>query len=246
MPKLSLEGAEIEYMVRRSFRRRSVSLEVLPSCLLVRAPVQFSDRYIRKILSRHDSWIIRQNAVLNALRIRTKRDYVTGEKFPYLGSQYTLDVIPNKNTIKSSVELIDRNIHIYVPEKPEATFSLQDTLLNWYRTEALTYLSGRIATLSKKTGLKPSRVRIKNQTTLWGSCSSKGSINLNWRLILAPIGIVDYVVMHELCHLRVANHSGQFWELLLANDRSYVEHRAWLRKNQLELKMWFSTTNNDG
>ena len=135
---------------------------------------------------------------------------------------------------------------MYVPEKPETTFSVQGTLLSWYRTEALTYLSGRIAALSKKTGLKPSCVRIKNQVTLWGSCSSKGSINLNWRLILAPISIVDYVVMHELCHLRVANHSGSFWALLLANDPLYAEHRAWLRKNQLELKMWLLTTNNDG
>jgi hypothetical protein len=245
MPKLSIKGAEIEYLVRRSFRRRSVSLEVLPSYLLVRAPVRFSDRYIRNILSRHDAWIIRQNGVLNDLIIRTGRDYATGEQFPYLGSQHTLYVIPNKNTIRSSVEVIDRNIHVYVPEKSETTNPVRDILLNWYRTEALTYLPRRIGALSKKTGLEPSRVRIKNQATLWGSCSSKGSINLNWRLILAPISIVDYVALHELCHLRVANHSGRFWALLLANDPSYAKHRRWLRKNELELKMWFETTNNN-
>ena len=143
--------------------------------------------------------------------------------------------------MRPSVKVIDRNIYVYVPQKSGATISVQDTLLNWYHTEALTYLSKRVKALSKKTGLEPSRMRIKNQRTLWGSCSSKGSINLNWRLILTPVSIIDYVVMHELCHLRVANHSRLFWTLLLANDPSYVEHKAWLRKHERELKMWFLT-----
>ena len=88
---------------------------------------------------------------------------------------------------------------------------------------------------AEKLGVRYERIRIGAQRTLWGSCSDRGTLSFNWRLVLAPLEVLDYVVVHELCHLRVADHSSQFWALVEQQRPHWREHRNWLREHGPEL-----------
>ena len=97
--------------------------------------------------------------------------------------------------------------------------------------EARKYIPGRVAIYAEKLGLKPGRITIRNQKTIWGSCSSKGNLNFNCLLMLAPREVIDSVVVHELCHMMEMNHSARFYDMVLGIYPDYRKHHAWLRKN---------------
>jgi predicted metal-dependent hydrolase len=101
----------------------------------------------------------------------------------------------------------------------------------YLRSRAAEWLTSRLETWSAKTALHPRAVRIRDQKTRWGSCSAQGRINLNWRLALAPVVVADYVIVHELCHLRELNHSPRFWQLVEKWVPDHAVHRRWLREH---------------
>jgi predicted metal-dependent hydrolase len=126
-------------------------------------------------------------------------------------------------------------LYVHAPKLQLSEESLRQAIIAWYRQLAEADFSARLERWSKRIGVKYSRFRTKDQKTRWGSCSSKGNINLNWRLIQAPDFAIDYVVVHELCHLREMNHSDRFWSLVEAALPTYREGRDWLRKHGREL-----------
>lgn len=108
-------------------------------------------------------------------------------------------------------------------------------LERWYRRAARARLGALLATEAERLGVRPARLTIRAQRTRWGSCSTSGTVSLNWRLLLAPVAVARYVVVHELCHLRVPNHSRAFWDAL---EQALPEWRAghqWLRRYETQL-----------
>jgi predicted metal-dependent hydrolase len=103
------------------------------------------------------------------------------------------------------------------------------------RVEARELVSGLAEEEAERLGVAYRRIRIGDQRTLWGSCSAAGTLSFNWRLVLAPLEVLDYVVVHELCHLRVPNHSKSFWTLVEGSRPDWREQRDWLRKHGPEL-----------
>jgi hypothetical protein len=101
----------------------------------------------------------------------------------------------------------------------------------WLRRQARTVIHAEVATWSRLMGLRPARVFLRNQRTRWGSCSSRGNISLNWRLIMAPPDVLTYVVIHELAHLAEPHHGPGFWALVSAHCPEYRNHKAWLKKH---------------
>ena len=242
MPELLLEAKSVSYAVKRNPRRRSISLEVLPGEIILRVPQRFARRHISGILYRHAAWLLHQLAALERVRMQTRREYVTGERFPYLGKTYLLNVVYRRGIQEPSVALKGGRLWVQTDINADTgapSLSVGYALLRWYRARASAYLARRTEILSEVVGLSPTRVTVKNQSDRWGSCSAKGSISLNWRLILAPIPVVDYVVAHELCHLKVANHSPAFWTVLSGVDPQFAKQRAWLKANAWYLKLWF-------
>jgi predicted metal-dependent hydrolase len=131
---------------------------------------------------------------------------------------------------KSGVNILGQEIVVSL--KPGiSSDKVSDILRKWYIARARELLNERVIFYSKELGVMPNKIAIRNQSRRWGSCSSKGNINLNWKLVMAPPAILDYVVAHELCHLRHPNHRPEFWRLLATVMPDYGDRRKWLKKN---------------
>lgn len=210
-------------------KRKSIALVVgLDARLVVRAPMRISLEYIEDLVGRKSSWINKKrNWVLkNGGPAKTKK-FVDGEDFLYLGENYKLKIEPREN-----IELVG-NLHF--PEK--YAISGRVKIIDWYRHEAKEIISARAKLYSRQTGWKFRSLSITGAETRWGSCGANGSLNFTWKLIMAPLEVVDYVVVHELAHLVERNHSSKFWDKVKMVLPDYKSRRKWLSENRLKFKI---------
>jgi predicted metal-dependent hydrolase len=108
----------------------------------------------------------------------------------------------------------------------------KDILIAWYKAQACQKISERVDWHSSLSGLKYNKIKISGAQKRWGSCSAKGNLNFSWRLIMAPLRVIDYVVVHELAHLEENNHSKRFWNKIKIMMPDYKEHKEWLKENR--------------
>ena len=116
---------------------------------------------------------------------------------------------------------------------------IKEMLTKWYKDSFGDIVRERIEKYSPELNVAPAKIFIKNQKTRWGSCSTKGNINLNWLLVMTPLEIIDYVIVHELSHLKVINHSQEFWTLVESILPDYKERRKWLKENGTKKTIFF-------
>jgi predicted metal-dependent hydrolase len=233
MPEIDLGGHRVSYAVVTS-RRATVGIEIRkPTGLLVRAPENLDEGYLASVLHKKAEWILKHLARLEAGQ-QEKPKLTGGMTLLYLGRNYRLDLVTKGSEESINVALKGRRIRVTAP-KTESTLSpdrkIRAALVNWYRERAREILGARVAALSQEIGVAPKRIVIKDQRRRWGSCSRTGTLNLNWRIVMSPARIVDYLVAHELCHLRVPNHSLAFWQALETVIPDWRRRRKWLRKN---------------
>ncbi|MQY53614.1 MAG: DUF45 domain-containing protein, partial [Firmicutes bacterium] len=126
------------------------------------------------------------------------------------------------------VIFISVNKHLSPKERKEI---IKDALIKWYSSKSTEIIKQRINQYSKIMSVMPQEIKIKDQKKRWGSCSKNGILRFNWRIAIAPISVVDYIVVHELCHLKVENHSADFWKLLSLVFPDYQRRREWLKNN---------------
>jgi predicted metal-dependent hydrolase len=197
--------------------------------LLVRAPIGASKRQIKTVVDAHQSWIEEKQAeVVRKQQTQRPPRFVDGEAFWYLGQRYPLSI--TNQEIKPPLQLHNRFIlaQPYLPQA-EAVFEA------WYKMQARQVLKQRVEQWAKANRLTYTSLRITSARTRWGSCSSKGSLNFSWRLVLAPLVVIDYVVVHELAHLKQRNHSKAFWAEVEVMMPEYRQHRRWLKENGYRL-----------
>jgi predicted metal-dependent hydrolase len=220
---------KIDQIIRS--KRKTFSLEVKPDgSLVVRAPQTASQAQIEAIVARKAPWVakIRARIVKHYQPVKPKR-FVPGEKFWYLGEQYIL-------------RLTDRQ---RPPLDLDGTFTLSREAQNrarevftaWYREETRQITQDMIQAYVKRYSFKVGQVRITSARTRWGSCSSNNNLNFTYRLCKAPLDVIEYVVVHELVHLKVRNHSHAFWQAVGEIKPDYQKQRAWLKKNGAMLTM---------
>ncbi|HWQ40525.1 MAG TPA: SprT family zinc-dependent metalloprotease, partial [Desulfosporosinus sp.] len=164
-------------------------------------------------------------------QIRAEHEFISGEKLLYKGKNYLLRVLEHEGR-HGSVKLIDDQFLVHINKdirQEKRREVIRRTLEQWYIGKAKELIHERLALFIDKICVKVNTVRFKNQKTRWGSCSNKGNLNFNWKLVMAPMHIVDYVVVHELCHLRQMNHSKEFWQLVGSQIPDYKERRKWLK-----------------
>lgn len=225
---------DIPFVVKRSFRRKSVGLTVRDSqSVEVVAPKNLDDARIEEIVRRKAKWILEKWAYFREIEdFPGNREFVSGEKLSYLGRQYPLKV--KENGLQAPAVSFKQGFQVAIPEgqsEKARRKSVEKAVLAWYRRQAKKRILERVERFAKLSGLRPSGVKIKSQKTRWGSCSSKGNVNINWRIMLAPLRVVDYVVVHELCHLKHPNHSKKFWRELEKIMPDYQSRRDWLRRH---------------
>jgi predicted metal-dependent hydrolase len=213
----------IDRLVRT--RRQTAALVIeRDGSLTVRAPLKMAEEHIRLFVEAHAGWIRKNQAKIQvSLPVSPKR-YVEGEEFLYLGQSYPLTIVPRQ---RSALAFTGQAFRLAKSALPKA----EEALIRWYKEQATLLLFERVLILSGKHGFHYQKIRISSARTRWGSCSSLGTLSFTYRLVMAPPPVVDYVVLHELVHLQVRNHSKTFWNRLGKLMPDYKQRLAWLKKN---------------
>ncbi len=233
----------IEYTLRRSRRRRkTVEIAVDPvDGVLVAAPAFATNAEVESIVRRRAPWIVRRlAAVENGDGAAPRREWVTGETVLYLGRQYRLRFVDGDGLIPSAVRLTGRWLEVRLAEPGKETAEKQHVIQaveQWYRKRAESKLRQRVDLYAPRLGVRPKEVLVRSQTKRWASCSPDGTLRFNWRIVMAPLSLVDYVVVHELCHLRYPSHDKRFWLLLATVIPDCEERRNALRQNGVQYSL---------
>jgi len=203
---LELPDTSLAYSIRASARRRTLGLELrADGSLTVATPRGLSLATIRAFVASRRAWIDAKRALLTP-PTPPRAPIEHGARLPYLGSELALNVsiAPAR---RAACRCESGRLEVNVPHDT----ALRPAVEAWYRRAAATHAAARLAHFAPLVGRGARKLVIRAQRTRWGSCSARGTISLNWRLMQAPPEILDYVVVHELCHLLVPNHSPRFW-----------------------------------
>lgn len=204
-------------------RRKTIALVIdSDGELIVRAPFYASENDILRFVQEKQDWIEQKTREMKQKTIERPRLLLQeGETIPYLGREC---MIFRGMTRKIC---FDGNAFL-LPESEDAGAKL----VSWYKKRAAVILKERVESIAEKMQVSPAGVKITSAKTRWGSCSYTNHLNFTWRLIMCPPEVVDYVVVHELCHIIHKNHSKSFWKSVEGIDASYREHEKWLKENR--------------
>ena len=228
MPTIQQEDSSFDYTVVRTSRRTmAIHIDTFKG-VIVRAPKRTKESEIRRLLEKKISWINKHLALARQRASEIPRhNFMTGDIFLFRGENYSLVFEPAK---KNHIDIAGHYIIVGLkPDTPQER--IPEILKKWYIAGAREIINERVLVYSRGLGVKPARVAIRGQSKRWGSCSAKGNLNLNWKLVMAPPIILDYVVAHELCHLLHPNHQPEFWKILGDQMPDYAARRDWLKQN---------------
>lgn len=223
----------IDYRLRRSSRKKTISIAVDPvRGVVVTAPRKTAAERVHGIVSGRSRWIAgKLREIAEHISDVGVREFVSGESFPYLGRNHRLKVIARCG-IGAPVRVQRGRFEVRVDSRLAArkkTAAIREALYVWYREHATKRLAERVARLSARLGVEAPPVLIRDQQKRWASCDRHGRLRFNWRIVMAPMSLVDYVVAHELCHLIQRNHAPAFWKLLRTSLPDYETRRERLR-----------------
>lgn len=231
-----LGGQAILYTHRVSARARAVRLVIRPERgLEVVTPHATSRSRVEQVLRDKAHWITTTlERVARETAAAAPPPLVSGMWLPLAGERVTLSISIGAPVGRFRVRLVSETLHVTAADTQQET--LRAALEAWYRRHARTVFAERLALWNAHYGFPYGRVAIKEQKSRWGSCSRQGNLNFNWRLLLAPAPVLDYVVIHELCHLKELNHSPRFWQLVALACPDHAAQRGWLRRHGRELR----------
>jgi len=216
----------MEYSVRRSSRARRIRVTVDPhDGVEVVLPQRAAAREAAAAVAELRPWIEKRLAEAEDVR---ERIAARGDTVPFLGADLQLILEPRRTRAHRKGDAL------HVPADPVAR---RDALERWYRRTARAEIAPRLDNATAALGRPYSALTIRGQRTRWGSCSATGAMSFNWRLLLGPEEVLEYVVWHEACHLVVMDHSPRFWGLLERHLPGYREPRDWLRRNGAALQL---------
>jgi predicted metal-dependent hydrolase len=229
---VSIRGHEVSYAVVRSTRARRLRLRIGPS-LVTQIIVPSGQRIpaIPPLLESNADWIVRQMERLTPEPAHAV--LADGAELPYLGEIYRLSVL--RQSSGHSVQL--HRGELVVAVAGDGRDHLAAVLEGWYRGQARDVLVRRSDHWAREMGTTYERLTVKDQRTRWGSCSRLGNLSFSWRLVIAPMPVLDYVVIHELAHRFELNHSPSFWQCVERFCPDRRAHQAWLRTNTSRLAM---------
>lgn len=221
----------ITYEITRSRRRQTVGITVNPDATVTAvAPSGVWRRRIRQIVQDKAAWVVeKQDAVARHGR-PCPRQLVSGESLPYLGRNYQLKIVQlRRREVTPSVRMERGQLRVEVARhwgadrKREA---VREVLRQWYRDHAFEHVEAIAERFSRRLGVTYKSLQIYEMKTRWGSGGTSGRLRFNWRIIMAPRRLVEYVVAHELCHLRHNDHSAPFWRMLATAIPDYEQRRV--------------------
>ncbi len=217
----------INYTVKRSRKRRkTISLQISNNSeVTICAPYFTPAGEINRFVREKQNWIQKTMQKQTSYLPKEKK-YASGELFYYLGESFPLEVFFEESARKGLVFWRDR----FYLNSCDAAVDGMSFFITWYKKKAREYLSKRVEFFSGKLSLQPRQVKITSAGKRWGSCSEDNNLSFSFRLIMAPPAVIDYVVVHELMHIREKSHSSRFWKLIEAVMPEYKIHRHWLNE----------------
>ncbi len=231
--KIKFGKEYVEVQVTRSDRKTWEMRMTPEGTLHVRGPLKTSEKKLLELVQTKTGWVLGK---LEALRqnppTAQAREFAAGTRYPYKGTEHPLHIVYDPRRSRASVQLEADGFRITVPEQDSKM--IRSALEQWCRQQAKVILPDRLRVLEAKMGLRCNQITIKDQKKRWGSCSSRGNVNLNWRLVQMPPEVMDAVIIHELAHLVHPNHSAAYYHYLGQHNRDYKIHDRWLKERGKE------------
>lgn len=223
----TFDGAPIT--VRRTRRKNSIEISIRDGKVNVLAPQRVPEGEIRALIAAKQSWIRAKLQRQAALPQVAAREFVDGERFLFLGEAYPLRVLDGP---KANAELEQGTFVVHARRaqtQERRARSIRAAFLRWYKAEAAALFADRTDHFARLMGAAPRRISFRDYKSMWGKCTGGGEITYNWKLVMAPPEIADYVVVHELAHLHHLNHSKDFWRCVEAVIPDHKARRKWLK-----------------
>lgn len=234
--KIQFENNIIEFdLIYR--KRKTLSILVNDDeTIKVTAPLKVSEEDILRIVKSKAKWILKkQGEIKNINKNKVSRKFENGEVFMYLGNSYTLKLNFNKDTKFIKIKLLVNELEVisntYDREK------IKVALEKWYREKTLEKAIERVRYYEKYFKIEPKEIKSKEQKLRWGSCTYNNKLLFNWRIVMAPIDIFDYIIVHEMCHMEHKNHSKEYWRSVEEILPDYKDKAQWLKENGIKLNL---------
>ncbi len=234
---VTLAGRQVAYSLKTSTRAKNLRLQVsLENGLVIIVPEGFDSGTMNIYLRKKQDWILAKLDYYALLKRDLAASKKSGWHVFYQGTEHRVKVHKAGSLVADTIEVAAGRIVITLGEGREKDPAA--VLEHWMRSRARVLINQRVEAINGVLKLPFNRVTIKGQKTRWGSCSSLGNLNFNWRLVMAPPPVLDYIVIHELLHLIEPNHSQKFWALVGSVCPHYQTCRDWLKNNGHRLLIW--------
>lgn len=220
-----LAGEQITYTLKRSARRRSIGLRVNDKGLTVSMPLRASERWLNSVLQDKANWVLEKLEGWQARKAQVL-NMSDGEFIPFLGEQLTLRV--QRSVYAAPACQHGDALWVSVQDEGDAQH-VEQRVMEWYRQQAGLLFAARVAHYAALLKVAPLAIKLSSAKTQWGSCNARGTVRLNLQLVKFPLRLIDYVVVHELAHLREMNHSAAFWQVVASACPDYAKLRRELK-----------------
>jgi predicted metal-dependent hydrolase len=242
MPSFKYGTTIIDYKLIRNPQTESVSIAVeWQNGVTITAPNSLPIDTINSTLYKKGTWILNKWYEVNEiLEAPMPKEYVSGEKFAYLGRHYKLKVHKEDALKMTSVKLYRGRFLAYVPKNLSAKEQRDELYLafkKWYILHGQTKVQERQNLYQQIMDVTALKVALKEQRMRWGTCTKEGAIYLNWRIVMAPVSVLDYVLVHELAHIKYPDHSNEFWRFVQSILPDFEQRKEWLRINGPKLSV---------
>ena len=231
----------VNYEITRT-ERKTVGIVVEPDgSVLVKAPLDLELEKIKETVLKKRKWIFNKLENIKEIKkpVPIKHELVSSEKLLLKYRLYRM-IIHLTQEKKTKVNFVFKKFHIYVNKNLsilKREEEIKTTLINWYKDKALKIINKRIKRYLIYLEYQPKEISVRDQKIRWGSCTKDGKLIFNWRIVMAPISAIDYVIVHELCHLKEASHSAKFWAMVKSLFPNFKKWKEWLRINGLTLDL---------
>jgi predicted metal-dependent hydrolase len=232
--EVDLQGSSIIYRLKQSQRTRGIRLEVRSETgLTVVVPRKYTQQQVLDILRQKSRWIFKHLPASKAVQMPLfTHELGQGDKLHFMGRPIEINISAGRSVASSAV--LHGNKLLVSTGARDGT--IPGILEKWYRQQAVNIFKQKAGSFQEIMGLHYNTIFIRGQRTRWGSCSPAGNLTLNWKLLMAPEEIIDYVVIHELAHLKHMNHSKKFWDMVAQYCPGWRTYRKWLITHEDELK----------
>jgi len=234
----------LDYQLVRSARRKTIALQVRQGQVLVRAPHFINKQIINDLIQTKSAWlkakILEQSQV-----VQQSFDFKHGSILFFLGQKVRLHITYGKradvflaataNETPQLTLVLTQRFQKQPSENELHVNAVKKQLERFFKQQAQAIILPKVSYFSQLTQLEPSAIKIRQYSARWGSCNSKGELSFNYLMMMLPESVIDYIVVHELCHLRFLNHSKDFWQLVDNHFPQYLQAKAWLKTHQSQL-----------